>query len=304
MSDGSKHAHIVLFFDGPADFAFERIAASLGARYPSLGAVATHSDPHAPLSTRRPGAPMGPVPFGPAGMLNIDGQIARIYDYHAPLSDEDLQACFFVSGPTWPDAQKALSKRSGQTSVRFPIPQIVGVSALALHTAAAAAATAIAAEIARACPNCLGAMWWDSGVLAPATGLVGAADGAMKMEWPLTFWLSFAPQSYQYDSGQAKGWRVRSRGLSFFVDQEVESVMAPVTFETAMKTAVGASQLLMKGAAFKDRDTIGVSGDAEKAVVRLGELDGGGHVYKIFHASSFYDPETGRLKDAYKDASG
>lgn len=296
MTDPSRWAHVILFFDGVAEVDFAQIAATLAARYPHIGEVAQASASSMPDGAR-PEAPSGALaPEGPSGVITIDGQPAFIVDYHLPFTDDDLKLSYHLSQPLWAEAPAGLARRAGQTSVRFPAPQIDDVRPEALRRVTAVGATLIAAEIARASRNFLGAMWADSGVLAPLDMLLRFAEAVAADQTPLEFWIGFERQVLEAEGTRPEAWDIRSHGLGYFVDYEVRSLLAPLSVEEAMNIAMGACQLLLNGAQFKDRETIGDDGASMRSLIRESRDNEGRNVYAIVHPSSFYNPETLELE--------
>lgn len=296
MTDPSRGAHVILFFDGVAAVDFAQIAASLAARYPGIGQVAHASDIAVPDAAPGEAASGALAPEGPSGVITIDGQPAFVVDYHAPFTDDDLKLSYHLSEPLWVEARACLARRAGQTSIRFPAPQIDDVRPQTLRRVTAVGATLIAAEIARCAPNFLGAMWAESGVLAPLELLLRFADAAAGDQNPLEFWIGFERQVLEAAGSRPEAWDVRSHGLSYFVDYEARSLLAPLPAEEALNIVMGACQLLLNGAQFKDRETIGDDGESVRSLIRESRDNSGRNVYAIVHPSSFYNPETLELE--------
>ncbi|MGF1501053.1 MAG: hypothetical protein ACFBSD_04480 [Paracoccaceae bacterium] len=135
------------------------------------------------------------------------------------------------------------------------------------------------------------AVWFTpADVLMAPEHWIEAAESATAATFPIVRWMRFMPEMITVDG--VSQMRVLTDGMSYFDGAEVSFAPAPVSQGDALAGTYQAVWLLLNGSPFRDGDTFGVEGDAQRLRVRFhpkGRDGASRDTWVIFHPDSPVD---------------
>lgn len=248
---------VFLLLRGPFNLSLQMLAREVASLYPSVNEWEDFQFGVGISSNEPVGLGMIPSPRQDGHSVNIiytRGQRCPMDHYQSSI-DRAL---------TFPNAAKVM--REHDNYISFSVK--ANGTDLASRFKAARAVNCITAAATKLLP-CSGVLFPSGDIICSPTQWREAADKAVRREWPIMSWVSFAIQGARNSAGTPE-YSCGSVGLAAFLGCEVSFCAAPVQPAEAATYVLGACHLMLeRGNRFEDSDTIAVEGHAQSMRIRF-----------------------------------